>query len=132
MPSIDSQITFCPVRDITRSGEFWQRIMGLKLVLDQGTCRIFRTVGDAYLGFCQRDDCLVDSQIILTIVSDDVDLWYERLLKAQVVIDHAPLHNPEYSIYHFFARDPDGYRIEIQKFDDSLWNIASDPSPQHS
>ncbi|MBG83558.1 MAG: glyoxalase [Phycisphaerae bacterium] len=124
MNSIDSQITFCGVADLERTSRFWNEIMDLPMVLDQGTCRIYHTTGNAYLGFCQRDDVSVGDQIILTIVSDEVDVWHDRLLKNGVHIEHPPRTNPAYGIYHFFARDPDGYRVEIQRFQDADWNAA--------
>ena len=126
MNSIDSQITFCSVSDLERTSRFWNEVMCLPLVLDQGTCRIYRTTGNAYLGFCQRENVSAGEQIILTIVSEEVDVWHERLLAAGIDIEHPPRHNPKYGIYHFFARDPDGYRVEIQRFDDADWNAGVD------
>jgi hypothetical protein len=32
-----------------------------------------------------------------------------------------PRANPKYKIYHCFLRDPDGYQIEIQRFDNDAW-----------
>ena len=126
MNNIDSQITFCSVSDLERTSRFWGERMGLELVLDQGTCRIYHTTGKAYLGFCQRDSVAAVEQIILTIVSEEVDAWHARLVASGAEIDHEPRHNPAYGIYHFFARDPDGYRVEIQRFDDSAWNSPGD------
>ena len=127
MNPIDSQITFCSVADLQRTSKFWGQLIGLPLVLDQGTCRIYRTVGGAHLGFCQREDPGPVGGIILTLVSDEVDCWHERLQEAGVELEHGPRHNPTYGIYHFFARDPDGYRVEIQKFDDQDWNVDTPP-----
>ena len=126
MNIIDSQITFCGVSDLDRTALFWEQCMGLRMVLDQGTCRIYNTIGQSYLGFCQRDHVVAGEQVILTIVSDEVDAWYDRLAAAGVEIEHAPRDNPDYGIYHFFARDPDGYRVEIQRFHDPDWNVHRD------
>ena len=38
-----------------------------------------------------------------------------------VPIEHPPRLNTHYRIYHFFFRDPDGHRIEIQQFEDPAW-----------
>jgi catechol 2,3-dioxygenase-like lactoylglutathione lyase family enzyme len=59
--------------------------------------------------------------IILTLVTEDVDGWYEYLSGRGVEIEHEPRHNPTYNIYHFFLRDPNGYRLEIQRFEDPRW-----------
>ena len=37
------------------------------------------------------------------------------------MIEKPPTHNPEFAIYHFFFRDPSGYLLEIQRFDDPRW-----------
>ncbi|MBA3531099.1 MAG: VOC family protein [Ardenticatenales bacterium] len=54
--------------------------------------------------------------MILTLISDDVDGWYDRLRGSGAIVVRAPERNEEFGIYHFFARDPNGYRIEIQRF----------------
>ncbi len=38
---------------------------------------------------------------------------YEKL---RPVAEHAPQDNERYRIYHFYARDPEGRRIECQHF----------------
>jgi catechol 2,3-dioxygenase-like lactoylglutathione lyase family enzyme len=50
------QITFLDTRDLTRTADFYERVLGFRLARDQGTCRIYHVGGDAYVGFCQRDD----------------------------------------------------------------------------
>ncbi|MCH2134170.1 MAG: VOC family protein [Phycisphaerales bacterium] len=128
MSTIDSQITFCSVSDLQRTSRFWGDVIGLPLVVDQGTCRIYRSTGEAYLGFCEREEPIDPAGVILTIVSPEVDAWHDRLRQAGVEMEHPPRHNPTYGIYHFFARDPDGYRVEIQQFDDSSWNARASSS----
>ena len=126
MNPIDSQITFCSVLDLQEASRFWGEVIGLPLVVDQGTCRIYRSVGESYLGFCERKDVIPPEGVILTIVTDEVEAWYQKLLDAGVELEHAPRHNPTYGIHHFFARDPDGHRLEIQRFDDRHWNSRRD------
>ena len=55
-PCIDQQITFLYTRDLEVTAHFYQVVLGLSLVLDQGTCRIYQVTSDAYLGICARDD----------------------------------------------------------------------------
>lgn len=54
--SIESQITFIYVNDLQISRKFYEDLMGLELVLDQGSCRIVRIVPEAYLGYCSVDE----------------------------------------------------------------------------
>jgi len=122
MPSIDSQITFCYTLDLTTTSRFYKMKLGLPLVLDQGGCRIFRTAGGAYLGFCDREDAERPGGVVLTLVTDDVDAWADHLDEMGVVLEQEPMHNDEYGIYHLFLKDPNGYTIEIQSFDDPEWD----------
>ena len=121
MPLFDAQITFCYTRDLERCARFYEEVMELPLVLDQGTCRIYGTAGDAYLGFCAKDDAPRPGGVLLTLVTDDVDGWHRRLALRGVEFPKPPAPNPEFGIYHCFCLDPDGYVIEIQRFDDPGW-----------
>jgi catechol 2,3-dioxygenase-like lactoylglutathione lyase family enzyme len=118
MEDFDAQITFCYTKNLTETARFYEEIMGLPLALDQGTCRIYRVAGRAYVGFCQRADAVRPDGIILTLVTDDVDGWHRRLTAKGVPCEKAPVFNPTYKIYQSFFRDPNGYLIEIQRFED--------------
>ena len=123
---IDAQITFLYTRDLARSAAFYENAPrdGFELAVDQGSCRVYRVAGrQAYLGICQSDDTPEDaSGLIFTLVTGDVDAWYERVVARGWDCEHAPRHNAKYGIYHFFLRDPSGYRIEIQRFADEHWD----------
>jgi catechol 2,3-dioxygenase-like lactoylglutathione lyase family enzyme len=119
--NFDSQITFCYTCDLSETACFYEEKLGLPLALDQGTCRIYEIAGNAFIGFCEREEAIHPDGIILTFVTDDVDGWHERLIRRGVVFEKAPGYNPEYGIYHCFLRDPNGYLIEIQRFHDPRW-----------
>jgi catechol 2,3-dioxygenase-like lactoylglutathione lyase family enzyme len=117
-PAIDQQITFLYTRDLTASAEFYESVLGLTLALDQGGCRIYHVCGQAYVGVCQRDDAPLElAGVIFTLVTPDVDGWYAALQARGVAFEKPPAHNPRFQIYHCFLRDPNGYLIEIQRFD---------------
>ncbi len=119
---IEGQITFLYTRDLAATARFYEETVGLPLKLDQGGCRIYRLCGEAYVGFCQRDDAPQGAadpgtrHVILTLVTPEVDEWHRRLSERGVVFEKAPAVNPRYRIYHCFLRDPNGYLIEIQRF----------------
>ena len=122
-PPIDEQITFLYTRDLETTARFYEEVMGLPLALDQGSCRIYRINGDAYLGFCQRESAPeTPSGIIVTLVTQQVDDWYAHLQARGAEFEKAPAVNPDYDIYHCFLRDPNGYLIEIQQFLDPAWS----------
>lgn len=121
-PSIHQHTTFLYTRDLAATAQFYENVMDLQLALDQDDCRIYRVGRDAFLGFCEREEGPAHpSGVILTIVTKEVDRWYDYLVDRGVVFEKEPVFNPEYNIYHCTFRDPNGYLIEIQRFEDPAW-----------
>jgi O-acetyl-ADP-ribose deacetylase len=124
-PPIDQAITFLATRDLEATDRFYRETLGLPEVLDQGDCRIYRVSADGYLGFCRRETPAAQPEgVILTLVTLEVEAWYHELQEAGVSFEKPPAHNPRYGITHCFLRDPNGYLIEIQRFDDPQWASA--------
>ena len=119
----DQQVTFLYCTDLEASTHFYQDLLELPLVLDQGACRIFRAAPGSFLGVCAaREDRPVETTgVITTFVSQDVDGWYEKLKAKGVAFEKTPQEFAKYNIYHCFLRDPDGYLLEIQRFNDPVW-----------
>ncbi len=125
-PPIDQQVTFLYTRDLATTANFYENVMKLSLVLDQGSCRIYRVTQDGFLGFCDRIEAPQQPVgVLFTIVTSAVDEWYEYLKEQRVYVEKSPTLNPEFNIYHCFVRDPNNYLIEIQQFLDPNWSAAS-------
>ena len=122
----DAQITFCYTTDFESTTRFYEELLGLPLALDQGKCRIYRVNGGAFIGVCESEEIADSDGVMLTLVSDDVDGWHARLKDRGVHFEKAPALNQKFNIYHCFLRDPNGYLIEIQRFEDPEWNSPSD------
>jgi catechol 2,3-dioxygenase-like lactoylglutathione lyase family enzyme len=118
---ISAAITFLKTSDLEETTHFYRNILKLPLVLDQGPCRIFRILPGAYVGFCIQDTAPDNRDVILTLVLEDVDSVCTALEGAGVPIEVQPRYNEQYQIYQCFARDPNGYLIEIQRFHDPGW-----------
>ena len=119
LPADAYLISFFPVRDLSASRDFYERDLGLGLIRDQGTCVILRAPHRGLLGLCQADDDArhgVADRVVLSFVTDDVDGVYRRMRSLGIETEGRPRHHPRFAIYHFFARDPDGYRVEVQRF----------------
>jgi catechol 2,3-dioxygenase-like lactoylglutathione lyase family enzyme len=122
MSLFPQQVTFLYTPDLATTARFYEQILELEMVLDQGTCRIYRVSRDGFVGFCQKEGVEPRPQtVIITFVTPDVDGWYERLTAQGVAFDKPPTFNPQYNIYHCFLRDPNGYLLEIQRFLDPAW-----------
>ena len=114
----DAQITFLYVADLSRSVEFYGGVLGLEVARDQGACLIYRVAGQGYLGLCSHRPP-DPGGVIVTLVTDDVDGWAERLSAAGHAVE-GPAANERFALYHLFVRDPDGHLVEIQRFDEPL------------
>ncbi len=121
MSQFDQQVTFLLVGDLERSTEFYGDALGLPLVLDQGDCRILQVSPTAFVGICERRGEKDRDSVLITLVTDAVDEWHERLTSAGVPCEKTPQVHPKYNVYHAFYRDPDGFLIEIQRFLDPEW-----------
>ena len=120
--SIDQQITFLYTPNLEETSRFFEDVLGLSLVLDQGKCRIHRVCKNCFLGFCQREgEADYKDGIVYTFVTEDVDSWYQHLKERDVDLHKAPEINMTHNIYHFFFSDPNGYLFEVQKFFDPHW-----------
>ena len=117
----DSTIVFLPTTDLSRTADFYEHALRLERVLDQTSCQIFQTSEAGYLGFCLREQAPINDSVILTLVTEEVDEWKDILEQRGVVIEKPPTYNPEYKIYQMFLRDPNGYLIEVQRFEDPRW-----------
>ena len=118
----DQFVTFVYCEDLDATCEFYEKILGLEMVLDQGPCRIFRVAGDGFLGICTKLDRPSEKAgVILTLVSDDVDGWYDYLKGFDLEFEKTPQLYAKFNIYHLFVRDPAGTLVEIQEFKDPAW-----------
>ena len=117
----DQQITFLQSQNLDLTLQFYTEVLGLPLVRDQEACLIFGVAENAYLGFCRHIEPIPPGRrVILTLVTDDVDGCYQRLKSRRADLVSQPESNAKFEIYHFFLKDPDGYWVEIQRFDQPL------------
>ena len=115
-------ITFLPCKSIDRIRSFYEKILGLKVALEQKRCILFK-IGDSYWGFCDHYDEQIENpeRVCLTLVvntTGQVDKWHSHLRSKMVTCKKAPAYNSNFKIYNAFYFDPTGYIIEIQAFDD--------------
>lgn len=110
-------ITFLGTDDLTVTSNFYKNLLGLSLYKDQGVCLIFNINSKSKIGFCEHMQIIhTKKSPILTLVTEDVDDFYNKLVKKGVIVPEKPKINQKFNIYHFFFEDPNGYTIEIQKF----------------
>ena len=116
---ISLQISWVYTENLDSTAFFYREQLGLECVRDEGSARLFATSTGACIGVCQvfADRVVEPAGGMISIVTDDVDGWYRRLVANGVGIDQAPRRLEQFAVYSFFVRDPNGYLIEVQSFD---------------
>lgn len=111
-------ITFFYYDDLAPISAFYENILGLELVLDQGVAKIYRIGQHSYFGIVDGTRGHLPAQpvsaVLLTIVDEDVHGWHQRL-QALEVSGLSEIQRGNYC-EHFFFNDPAGYAVEIQRF----------------
>ena len=91
---LSSQITFLYFKELTGPAHFFEKILQLQKVDDQGFARIYQITGGAFIGIVDEAQGYCDAptakNVLITLVTEDVHHWYERLKNAGVAIDEAP------------------------------------------
>jgi len=109
-------IVFMKTHDLETVDDFYRNKLGFVLWLDQGACKIYKA-GEFLFGFCQHLQTEIDRNTILTFFFEDrkeVDTFY-GMMKATA--ESPPKLNHKFQIYNFFAKDPEGRKLEFQTFE---------------
>lgn len=111
-------ITFLYYVDLPRAMAFYENVMGLKLVIDQGWSKIYEVTSSGYIGLVDqargshRAHPVKPVQICMRVAG--VNAWHRYLLDEGITITKGPRDVPELKIRAFVFNDPEGYQIEIQ------------------
>lgn len=126
-PGIEQQITFLYADNAEECWRFYEEVLELPLVQDQGMVRIYGVDGErAFLGVCRSrgprlsDDPRITGGVMFTFVTRDVEAWHAFLTSKGMDLP-PPAYSEAHGITHFFFRDPAGYTLEVQRFERADW-----------
>ena len=115
-------VCFFYTNDLATTHLFYLEALGLPMVLDQGACRIYQVSSDGFIGFCTHRKPSHTDGVIITLVTEELETRVKALQCQGVVFEKDITVNERFMITHAFLRDPNGYLVEIQRFDDPRWN----------
>ncbi len=122
---IHQQITFLYCSDLEMSSAFYRDILELEFALDQGNCHIYALSPTSFIGLCNLHDRPSSPVgVTISLVTDDVDAMYQMLIAKGIKFDRNPAYSERFNVYSCLFLDPNGYRIEIQKFCDPHWKTS--------
>ena len=116
-------ITFLTYENLEAGDHFYRVVLGLPLIEDQGWAKVYRIHGSAHVGIVEARSGSVEvpvgSGILISIVVEDADAWYEHLRnEPSIEVSGPPSMVADIPVTSFFLKDPAGYPIEIQAFTD--------------
>lgn len=118
--AVKSQITFLYYHDLEPIARFYEDVLGLELVEDQGWAKIYAAAGSAFLGIVGGEKGFhqprEENAVLVTLVVDDVLAWYSYLKEQGVKLLSEVKDVEEIQVRVFFIQDPGGYALEIQQF----------------
>ena len=116
-PSIDSQVTFLYYKDVAAAAQFYGGILGLEQTFDEGWVEIYRISSTSYVGLVDETRgshrASESKPVMLSIVTDEVDAWYEHIRGADVTILSEISDGTAVPVRSFMVEDPGGYTIEF-------------------
>ncbi|MEJ8566157.1 VOC family protein [Elongatibacter sediminis] len=121
--SVDETVTFFYYDDIDALVPFYEGLLKLEKTMDEDWVKIYRLTPGSSVGLVANGRGLhavsEDKPAMLSIVTDDVDAWYQRLVSAGVpVVSELPPEDSEAGegrapVRGFVVTDPGGYTVEF-------------------
>jgi len=106
-------IVFLSTERLREIVDFYTSRLGMEVWLEQEDCTILQ-YDNLFLGFCQRETANTEGIITFWFETNrEVEERYEDLMD---LAEGPPAENAKYRIFHFFLRDPEGRKLEVQRF----------------
>jgi predicted enzyme related to lactoylglutathione lyase len=120
MNKIEGMITFTYHDDVEAAFRFYRDVLDLKPVMDRDWVKILRVGEDSHIGLVDSVKGYLkpmeDKPVMLSIMVDDAEKWYNRLSEKGVKTNHPPKTSEEIHMKGFLTWDPSGYVVEILEF----------------
>ncbi|MHA7816960.1 MAG: VOC family protein [Pseudohaliea sp.] len=106
-------------RDLGPAAAFYAGALGLETVHESASARLFRLTPNSIVGIVREGEQAYhrvreENAVMLSIVTADVDAWYERLRDRDDIEILTPLANrTDTPIRAFLVADPGGYTVEF-------------------
>jgi catechol 2,3-dioxygenase-like lactoylglutathione lyase family enzyme len=118
--NIQANMVFFYYEDLAKAVDFYERIMGLPLVLDYDFAKAYRISETSYVCLVDHEQGMHDASepktVVLDFMTRQIDGWYAYLQDQEVEV-HTPLKEPsDYPFRSFVVSDPEGYLLEFESF----------------
>ncbi len=107
-------------KDLKKASDFYANILGMELVADYSTEKIFRVASDSYLvlvdakmGMHTADE---PKTVALALITDQLDEWYTYVKSKNLKIKYDYNLKPDRPHDGFVIYDTEGYLLEFERF----------------
>lgn len=117
LPGIESQVVMLYYRSLEQPADFYGRRLGLTKTLDWDWIKFYQTSPTSYVGLVKQGEnafhrARARNSVMLSIATEQVDEWYERL-RAEKGIKFVQELDDRGPIRSFLVRDPGNYTVEF-------------------
>ncbi len=122
LPTIDSQTTMFYYMNIDAPARFYGETLGLSASMDTDWVKIFQITDTAAVGVVTEGDgayhrARPDNAVMLSIVTSEIDAWYDRLKATGDVKFLKEIYDSKtVPIRAFLVEDPGGYTVEFYQW----------------
>ena len=122
-------ITWLYYKDMVAMEKFYQEVMGLPRVADQGWAKIYKGSESGYIGLVDErrgmHSFTEKKAVNVSFIIDDLDGWftYVRNNKSFLLRGNEISTGPESKYRAFVGYDPEGYYFEFDTFYDHAFNM---------
>ncbi len=119
LPSIKENTLMFYYKDLAVVVPFYEKTLGLTKTFDETWVKIFQLTPSSSIGLVQEGEtsfhrAQADNAVMLSIVTEDVDAWYQRLKQTEGIVFLKEIYNNKnVPIRAFLVEDPGGYSIEF-------------------
>jgi catechol 2,3-dioxygenase-like lactoylglutathione lyase family enzyme len=130
-PFIEQNVVWLYTDDLERLTTFYRDVLELPQVLDQGACRVFQVSPTGFLGVCNKEGRPRGTKgMIFTFLVEDLMAAYRYYRARGVEFDGPPDMQGNHTVYSCFFKDPEGYWLEMQEFNDPRWPYPRGRGPR--
>lgn len=126
--SMKETVTFFYYKDLDAQLPFYEDLLGLEKTMDAEWVKIYRVTATSSIGLVLEGrgvhKAIDNPPAMLSIVTDDVDSWYQKILDAGVKVTHplppegAEKEEGSAPVRGFIVEDPGGYTIEFFRWNE--------------
>ena len=119
---INGTITWLYYKDMLKMQQFYEEVIGLELIVDQGWAKVYRVTDSGYIGLVDERRGMhqfsEDKAVTVSVIINDLDGWYNYVKTNQTFELRSKEigAGPDNMYRAFVGFDPEGYFHEFDRF----------------